>query len=151
MELPLACHFRLAAQDGAQIGLPESDLGTVPAWGGSARLPRCVGRDHAIDMILRGLKIDGPRALEIGLVSEVVPNDQLKARAMELARELAAMPRQAVKSMLRVLVGFETKSLEQSIRDEREAVHLNFATKDASEGMRAFIEKRKPKFNQLDD
>ncbi|MEC7266148.1 MAG: enoyl-CoA hydratase/isomerase family protein, partial [Pseudomonadota bacterium] len=58
LELPLACHFRLAAAQGAKIGLPEMDLGTVPAWGGSARLPRVVGRDAAIDMILRGRMID---------------------------------------------------------------------------------------------
>ena len=60
LELPLACHFRLAASEGAKIGLPELDLGTVPAWGGTARLTRCVGRDHALDMILRAKKIDGP-------------------------------------------------------------------------------------------
>jgi len=57
LELPLACHFRLAAEEGAKIGLPELDLGSVPAWGGSARLARCVGRDHALDMILRAKKI----------------------------------------------------------------------------------------------
>lgn len=71
LELPLGCHFRLAAAEGAQIGLPELDLGTVPAWGGSARLSKCVGRDHALDMILRGKKISGPEALRIGLVNEV--------------------------------------------------------------------------------
>ena len=67
LELPLACYFRLAASEDAKIGLPEMDLGAVPAWGGSARLPRCVGRDHALDMILRGRKIDGQEALRIGL------------------------------------------------------------------------------------
>ena len=70
LELPLACHFRLAAAQGAKIGLPEMDLGTVPAWGGSARLPRVVGRDAAIDMILRGRMIDADEALRIGLVNE---------------------------------------------------------------------------------
>ena len=70
LELPLACHFRLAANRGAQMGLPEMDLGSVPAWGGSARLPRAVGRTHALDRILRGLKIDGEHAYQIGLVSE---------------------------------------------------------------------------------
>ena len=62
LELPLACHFRLAADTGAKIGLPEMDLGTVPAWGGSARLPRVVGREIALDMILRGRTIDGEEA-----------------------------------------------------------------------------------------
>ncbi|MEL6860159.1 MAG: enoyl-CoA hydratase/isomerase family protein, partial [Pseudomonadota bacterium] len=90
LELPLACHFRFAAEEGAQIGLPEMDLGTVPAWGGLARLPRCVGRDHALDMILRGKKVSGPDALRIGLVSEVWPLSELKERAIALAEELAS-------------------------------------------------------------
>jgi len=92
LELPLACHFRLAAQEGAKIGLPELDIGTVPAWGGTARLTRCVGRMHALDMILRAKKISGPEAHRIGLVNEVWPNTELKARARELARELAEAP-----------------------------------------------------------
>ena len=148
LELPLACHFRIAADEGAKIGLPEMDLGTVPAWGGSARLTRCVGRDHALDMILRGLKITGPRAEEIGLVTEVVPLIGLKARALELAQELAAMPRLAVKSMMECIVGSELKTLEQSLSDERTAVHATFGSADAVEGFQAFLQKRKPVFNQ---
>lgn len=148
LELPLACHFRLAAEEGAQIGLPEMDLGTVPAWGGLARLPRCVGRDHALDMILRGKKISGPEALRIGLVNEVWPNAELKDRAIALAEELAAMPRLAVKSVLDCVIGFESKSLHESLADERRAVIANARTKDAMEGMMAFMEKRRPVFNK---
>ncbi len=148
LELPLACHFRLAASEGAQIGLPEMDLGSVPAWGGSARLPRCVGRDHALDMILRGKKIDGPRALQIGLVSEVWPLEELKQRAQALGEALAAQPRLAVKGMLDTIVGYEDRSLAQSILDERAAVHATRGSADAQEGMRAFLEKRQPLFNQ---
>ena len=148
LELPLACHFRLAAKEGAQIGLPELDLGTVPAWGGSARLVRCVGRNHAIDMILRAKKISGPEALRIGLVHEVWPNAELKARAVALAEELASMPRLAVKAMLGCLVGSETRTLADSLRDEREAVHATLNTPDQVEGIKAFLEKRKPIFNR---
>lgn len=148
LELPLACHFRLAAETGAQIGLPELDLGTVPAWGGSARLSRCVGRDHALDMILRARKISGPEAKDIGLVSEVWPMEQLKPRALELAEELAAMPRLAVKAMMNCIVGHEAKTLEQSIDDERAAIHATFNTPDRREGFTAFVEKRKPVFNR---
>ncbi len=148
LELPLACHFRLAAEDGAQIGLPELDLGAVPAWGGSARLTRCVGRDRALDMILRAKKISGPEALAMGLVQEVWPNAALKQRAQELAAELAAMPRLAVKSMLDCIVGSEEKTLEQSLQDERAATAANRGTADSREGMMAFMEKRKPIFNQ---
>ena len=148
LELPLACHFRIAAAEGAKIGLPEMDLGTVPAWGGSARLPRVVGRDVAMDMILRGRMIDAHEALKIGLVSEVRPVEELKKRAQELGEELAKQPRLAVKGMLDTLVGFETKTLQQSIEDERAAVHLTQGTPDANEGMLAFLEKREPRFNQ---
>ena len=148
LELPLACHFRIAAADSAKIGLPEMDLGTVPAWGGSARLPRVVGRDAAIDMILRGRMIDANEALRIGLVGEIHPLGDLKKRAQELGEELAKQPRLAVKGMLNTLVGFETKTLQQSIEDERAAVHLTQGTPDANEGMLAFLEKREPKFNQ---
>jgi enoyl-CoA hydratase len=148
LELPLACHFRIAADEGAQIGLPEMDLGSVPAWGGSARLPRAVGRTYALDMILRGRKIDGAEAYHIGLVTELHPVGELKARAQALGEELAAQPRLAIKSMLNTIVGFETKSLETSIADEREAAAANRGSADAQEGMRAFLEKRKPVFNQ---
>ncbi len=148
LELPLACHFRLAADSGAQIGLPEMDLGSVPAWGGSARLPRAVGRTYALDMILRGRKIDGAEAHRIGLVTELLPVAQIKARAQELGQELAAQPRVAVKSMLDVIVGYETKTLDQSMGDEKAAVAANRGTPDSMEGMRAFMEKRNPIFNK---
>lgn len=71
LELPLACHFRLAAAEGAKIGLLEMDLGSVPAWGGSAGLTRLVGAHHALDMILRAKKISGPEAQRFDLVHEV--------------------------------------------------------------------------------
>lgn len=148
LELPLACHFRLAAAEGARIGLPEMHLGTVPAWGGSARLPRRIGRDRALDMILRAKTISGPEALRIGLATEVWPNAELKARAIALAEELASQPRLAVQAMLRCLVGGETRTLDESLRDERAAVHATFGTPDQVEGMQAFLEKRKPVFNR---
>ena len=150
LELPLACHFRLAAESGAQIGLPELDLGTVPAWGGTPRLTRCVGRDHALDMILRAKKLSGPEALEIGLVGEVWPLAELKARARELAVELAAMPRVAVAGVMRTVVGAQDANLDESVGEERRAVHETLSSADALEGMNAFIEKRKPIFGRHD-
>ena len=148
LEVPLACHFRLAAAEGARIGLPELDLGTVPAWGGSARLARCVGRDHALDMILRAKKISGPEAQRIGLALEVWPLAELKQRAIALAEELAAMPRLAVRAMLSCLVGWESRTLAQSLQDERAAVYATLSSADQLEGMKAFLEKRKPIFNR---
>ncbi|MBW2313980.1 MAG: enoyl-CoA hydratase/isomerase family protein [Deltaproteobacteria bacterium] len=148
LELPLACHFRLAAEEGARIGLPELDLGTVPAWGGSARLTRCVGRDHALDMMLRAKKVSGPEALRIGLVNEVWPLAELFDRADALATELAAMPAEAVAGVLRCVVEAGAKTLEEGIAEERRAVLATMGTKDQREGIQAFLEKRKPQFNQ---
>lgn len=148
LELPLACHFRLAAAEGARIGLPELDLGTVPAWGGSARLTRCVGRDHALDMILRAKKVSGPEALRIGLVNEVWPIDELFQRAEDLARDLADRPAAAVREMLRCVIGAGEKSLAEAIAEERRAVLATMGTPDQREGMQAFLEKRKPRFNR---
>jgi enoyl-CoA hydratase/carnithine racemase len=146
LELPLACHFRLAASEGAKIGLPEMDLGTVPAWGGTARLTRCVGRANALDMILRGKMISGAEAFRIGLVQEIWPIEELKERAHDLAEELAQQPPLAIAGVLRAVVGAGEKSLEEGLAAEREAVNATFGTKDQHEGMRAFIEKRKPRF-----
>jgi enoyl-CoA hydratase len=148
LELPLACHFRLAAEEGAKIGLPELDLGSVPAWGGSARLTRCVGRDHALDLILRAKKISGPEALRIGLVNEVWPLAELFERARSLASELASMPAVAVAGVLRCVVGAGEKSMAEGIAEERRAVLATMGTPDQREGMQAFLEKRRPRFNR---
>jgi enoyl-CoA hydratase/carnithine racemase len=146
LELPLACHFRLAAAEGAKMGLPELDLGSVPAWGGTARLTRCVGRDHALDIILRAKKISGPEALRIGLVQEVHPLAELKRAAHDLALELASMPPVSVAGVLRCVVGAGDASLEVALAEERAAVLRCGRTKDQIEGMRAFLEKRRPVF-----
>lgn len=148
LELPLACHFRLAAAEGAKIGLPELDLGTVPAWGGSARLTRCVGRDRALEMLLLAKKISGPEAHRIGLVTEVLPLSELFRRAQELAQELAEMPTVAVAGVLRCVVGAGEKSLAEGIAEERRAVLATMGTPDQREGIKAFLEKRTPHFNR---
>lgn len=146
LELPLACHFRFAAAEGARIGLPELDLGTVPAWGGTARLCRTAGRDRALDMILRAKKISGPEALAIGLVQEVHPLADLKAAADALAHEIAAMPPLAVAGVLDCVVGHGDAALDDALAAERRAVHACSGTKDQIEGMMAFLEKRSPVF-----
>lgn len=146
LELPLACHFRLAAAEGTRIGLPELELGTVPAWGGTARLTRTVGRANALDMILRVRRISGPEAHTIGLVHEVHPLDVLKERAHELAVDLARRPPVAVEEVLRCVVSDEDMTLDEALDAERAAVHRCARTSDQVEGMRAFVEKRPPQF-----
>ena len=146
LELPLACHFRLAATEGARIGLPELDLGTVPAWGGTARLTRTVGRANALDLILRVKRVSGREALAIGLVHEVHPLDELKARAHDLALDLAQRPPVAMEEVLRCVVDAGYAPLEDALDVERAAVRRCAGTKDQIEGMRAFAEKRAPVF-----
>ena len=148
LELPLGCTFRLATEEGARIGLPEMDLGSTPAWGGSARLAKTVGRTAALDMILRAKMLSGPDALAVGLVSDVWPLDELKDRAIDLAVELASQPRLAVRGMLDALHDAEHKTLDDLLAAERAAVHATMGSADAREGMMAFLEKRPPIFNQ---
>jgi enoyl-CoA hydratase/carnithine racemase len=148
LELPWGCHFRLAAEENAQIGLPEMDLGAVPAWGGSARLSKCVGSHYALEMILRAKKISGPEAYRIGLVHVMWPINELKTRAITLAHQLAKQPASAVRSILKVIVGSEDKSLGELLIAERAAVKATEGTADAKEGMMSFLQKRKPVFNQ---
>jgi len=124
------------------------ELGATPAWGGSARLAKTVGRQHALDMVLRAKRLSGPEALDIGLVSAVWPLAELKNRAVTLAAELAAKPRLAVRSLLEALHDSEHKSLEALLAAERAGIHATMGTPDAQEGLSAFLEKRKPVFNQ---
>ena len=151
IELPLGCTFRLAAADGASIGLPELHLGATPAWGGSARLAKTVGRQHALTMILRAKTLSGPEAHAIGLVDEVWPLDELKDRARDLALELASQPALAVRGMLTALHDCERRPLADLLAAERSAVHSTLGSDDAQEGLMAFMEKRTPVFNRKRD
>ncbi|MEM7410460.1 MAG: enoyl-CoA hydratase/isomerase family protein [Myxococcota bacterium] len=147
LELPLGCHFRLAAEEGAKIGLPEMDLGGVPAWGGTARLTRVVGQAAALDLILRGKMISGPEAYRIGLVQEVWPNSELQKRARDLAHALAKQPSTAVAGVIDCVNRAGELSLEEALAVEREWVDKTSGSKDQQEGMRAFLEKREPRFH----
>lgn len=118
----------------------------MPAWGGSGRLARRIGRDQAVNLILRAKTISGPEALTLGLVTEVWPNAELKERALSLGDELASMPRLAVAAMLRCLVAGDEMTLHEALRSERAAVHATLGSPDAAEGICAFMEKRRPSF-----
>jgi enoyl-CoA hydratase len=145
LELALGCHFRFAAH-GARIGLPEIELGIVPAWGGTQRLTRTVGRAHALDMILRAKRIDADEALRIGLVHEICDPRELLARARGLAAELAAKPPLAVAGILEAVVRGGALPLEEGLALEFEALTRTSGSKDAREGITAFLEKRQPVF-----
>jgi enoyl-CoA hydratase len=145
LEIALACHFRVAAE-GARIGLPEIELGIVPAWGGTQRLTRTVGRAHALDMMLRARKIGAEEALRLGLVSEVCAPESLLGRARALADELAEKPPLAVAGILKAVIQGGPLSLEEGLALEFEALTATSGSRDAREGIRAFFAKRKPAF-----
>jgi enoyl-CoA hydratase len=146
LEFALACHFRLAS-DKARLGLPEIELGIVPAWGGTQRLTRTVGRAHALDLMLRAKKIDANEALRIGLVHEVCHAGSLQDRALELAHELADKAPIAMAGILKAVIEGEALSLDEGLKLEFQAVEACGQTEDSREGVLAFLEKRKPVFH----
>lgn len=145
LEIALSCHFRIAAE-GARIGLPEIELGVVPAWGGTQRLARTVGRAHALDLMLRAKKISAEEALRIGLVNAVCKPEALLDRAGALAEELAAKPPLAVAGILKAVIQGEDRLLAEGLALEFEALERTSGSQDAQEGIMAFLEKRKPVF-----
>ncbi|ANM28847.1 hypothetical protein ABI59_03340 [Acidobacteria bacterium Mor1] len=144
-ELAQACHVRICS-DNARFGQPEVNLGLIPGAGGSQRLPRIVGRGRALDLILSGEMIGAEEALRIGLVTKVVPAEELGGTVAKYAATLnERSPIALARSLDAVLTGTES-SLEDGLRLEAALFGLSFATEDMKEGTQAFIEKRKPEY-----
>jgi len=145
LELVLACDIILASEN-ARLGLPEVTLGICPGFGGTQRLPRLIGKARAKELIFTGEMIDAKKAYEFGIVNKVVPQDKLLDEAKEIARKIAKNGPLAVRAAKRLV----EKGLETSLRSgeamEIEAWANLFATEDQKEGMKAFLEKRKPEF-----
>src|SRR6266536_1443108 len=142
-ELAMMCDIVIAAE-GARFGQPEIKLGIIPGAGGTQRLPRAVGKAKAMDLVLTGRMMDAAEAERAGLVSRVVPADKLIEEALAAAERIAAMSRPAA-AMAKEAINraFETP-LSEGMNVERNLFHSTFALEDRSEGMAAFIEKRKP-------
>jgi enoyl-CoA hydratase len=142
-ELAMMCDFIIAA-DNAKFGQPEITLGTIPGIGGTQRLTRAIGKAKAMDLCLTGRMMDAAEAERSGLVSRIVPVDRLMDEALAAAEKIAAMSRPAA-AMAKEAVNraFET-TLSEGMNVERNLFHSTFALEDRSEGMAAFIEKRKP-------
>ena len=137
----------IIAGDGASFGQPEVRVGIMPGAGGTQRLVRAVGKFRAMKMLLTGEPVPAREALAMGLVSEVVPDDEVLDRAMTLARTIAALPPLAIMQIKEAVLAGEDSSLDAGLALERKAFQLLFATADQKEGMRAFLEKRKPEFH----
>lgn len=145
LELALACHFRLAAR-GAKIGLPEVELGVVPAWGGTQRLTRTVGRARALEIMLLAKKLSADEALDAGLLTTVCDPDELDGQVSTLANELASKAPLAVAGILDAVVQGGAKSLEEGLLHEYAALERVISSEDLQEGVMAFFQKRAPNF-----
>ena len=144
-ELAMSCHLRLMA-DVATVGQPEINLGIIPGYGGTQRLPRLVGRTNAYELLFLGDRIPAERALEIGLVNKVSSADSLLDDARELAGRLAKQAPIAIKLIIDcVNRGLET-TIDNGLEIEADNVVLVSATEDAMEGTMAFMEKRPADF-----
>ena len=145
LELVMACHMRIC-NNRAQLGQPEINLGVIPGFGGTQRLPRLVGKGKALELILTGARISGAEAANIGLVNKAVPAGEVVRTAMGLAKKIASFGRLAIAAALEAAnEGMET-SLEEGLEIEAEKMASLSGTEDAKEGLTAFLEKRQPKF-----
>ncbi len=142
-ELAMQCDLIIAA-DSAKFGQPEIKLGVIPGIGGTQRLTRAIGKAKAMDLVLTGRMMDAAEAERSGLVARVVPAADLMSEAMKVAETIAGMALPAVLAGKEAVgVAFES-SLAEGVRFERRVFHSLFATEDQKEGMKAFVEKRKP-------
>jgi enoyl-CoA hydratase len=141
----MACDFIIAA-DTAKFGQPEVTIGTMPGFGGTQRLPRAVGKSKAMDWCLTGRMVDAAEAERAGLVSRVVPAASLVDEAIATAAKIASHSLPVVMKIKEAVNRAYESSLAEGLLFERREFHSTFALDDQKEGMRAFVEKRKPTF-----
>ena len=144
-ELAMMCDFILAAEN-AKFGQPEITIGVSPGAGGTQRLTRFAGKSKAMEMCLTGRMMDAREAESCGLVSRVVPTDDLLDEAKSVAKKIASMPRAAAMLTKEMVNAAYETTLSQGVIFERRLFHSLFATDDQKEGMEAFVEKRQPHF-----
>ena len=144
-EMALACDLRVASEN-AQFGLPEVGLAVIPGFGGTQRLPRIVGEPRAKQMILTGERIKADTALSWGLVNAVVPREKLLEEALRIADAISVHGPRAVALARESITRGMSMTLAEGLAFEQKAFALCFATRDQKEGMKAFLEKRKPSY-----
>ncbi len=144
-ELALACHIRLASEN-AMFGQPEVNLGIMPGYGGTQRLPRLIGKGRATEMILTGALIDAKEAWRIGLVNAVVSSAELMNASESIARSILAKGRVSVRNALNAINASDMTSISNGLNIEADLFGECLGTEDSKEGISAFREKRKPAF-----
>ncbi len=145
LELAMACHIRLVAED-AKLGLPELQLGLIPGFAGTQRLPKLVGRAKATEMLLTSDPITGEEAVKWGLANDAYPQETLLDEATKLAKKVSQKGAISVKYAMELLQAYEDKTFDEASELEAQRFGDVSATIDAKEGIQAFIEKRKPNF-----
>lgn len=144
-ELAMCCDI-IVASESAQFGQPEINLGIIPGAGGTQRLTRAIGKFKAMDIILSGRNLSAQEAFDAGLVARVVSQENWLAEAMELAHKIAKKPPIALKIAKEAVSKADEMTLAEGMEFERRLFYSLFATDDQTEGMKAFVEKRKPDF-----
>lgn len=144
LEIALATDFRFASEGDYRIGVPEVTLGVLPGNGGTQRLPRLIGSQRAMELLLTGKPVDPATALKLGIVDRLVPPERLLPEAIEFAASLAKGPTAAVGEIKTVAKEGIELPLDGGLALERGGIFRLFQTADAREGMDAFAEKRKP-------
>jgi enoyl-CoA hydratase len=144
-ELAMSCDIIVAAES-ARFGQPEVNLGIIPGSGGTQRLTRVLGKHRAMELILTGDMLNAADAERLGLVNRVVPGELCLEEAKNIARKIAAKPQLAIKAAKEAVLKAANSALDEGLEFERKSFYLLFASEDRSEGMKAFLEKRKPEF-----
>lgn len=144
-EVAMACHIRVASEN-ARFGQPEVNLGIMPGWGGTQRLPRLIGKGRAIEMITGGEMISAEEANEIGLVNRVTPQTQLMETCEEIAKTILSRGPEAVRLSLEAVNHGVEMTQDLGLEYEANLFGVVFSTDDRKEGTTAFVEKRAPDF-----
>jgi len=145
MELAMACHMRICS-DKARLGQPEINLGIIPGWGGTQRLPRLTNKGKAIELTLTGDMISAQEAHRLGLVNEVVEHDAVLGKAQELAHKIAAKSKFPIAAALRAISAGLELSIEKGLEIEAQQFAALRESQDPREGLDAFLAKRVPQF-----
>ncbi|MGB3260191.1 enoyl-CoA hydratase [Paenisporosarcina sp.] len=145
LELAISCHMRIVSEN-AKLGLPELQLGLIPGFAGTQRLPRLVGMPKAAEMLLTSEPISGLEAVQWGLANRAYAEEDLLAKTMELASKIAKKSPVAMKAAIDMLQFAKTYAYDEGVKAEAQSFGTVFVSEDAQEGISAFIEKREPSF-----